>query len=175
MAALEAEVLNNQEFTDILDYHFSGNDVTVRNKRTFIEQLRLRAAIYVAAKRTGINKLTAYRWRDSDPEFAAAWEEALDDAADIMETSTYEDALGTEDKPGNALLKMFWLKAHRPKYRDRVSVDVEVVRNEIEERMSQLNLRQLPPAMAQALTLESMNSRQISHPSEDLQKEESGE
>jgi hypothetical protein len=30
---------------------------------------------------------------------------------------------------------MFWLKAHRPKYRDRVDVDVRLLEQQIEERL----------------------------------------
>lgn len=147
MSANPSQVHDSTEFIPLEDYRFIGNDVTVQNKRTFIEQLRLRAAIYVAAKHTGIAKLTAYRWRESDPQFAEAWDEALEDAADVMETSTYEEALGTEEKPGNPLLKMFWLKAHRPKFRDKVQVDLNAVQSDIDELISKVNQRQLPPPM----------------------------
>jgi hypothetical protein len=134
MSTQDPQVIDAQEFIPVCDYNFTGNDVTVRNKRTFIENLRLKAAVYVAANVTGIAKLTAYRWRESDSEFAEAWEEALQDAADVMETSTYERALGRNGKP-DTLLTMFWLKAHRPKYRDRVDVDVRLLEQQIEERL----------------------------------------
>jgi hypothetical protein len=32
---------------------------------------------------------------------------------------------------------IFYLKAHRPIYRDRLNIDIEQVRGEIEERMAQ--------------------------------------
>lgn len=141
MSANPSQVTDTTEFIPLEDYQFLGNDVTVQNKRTFIQQLRLRAAIYVAAKHTGIAKLTAYRWRESDPQFAEAWDEALEDAADVMETSTYEDALN-----GNALLKMFWLKAHRPKFRDKVQVDLNAVQSDIDDLIQRVGQKQLPVA-----------------------------
>lgn len=154
-AALTPQVVDPQEFTSLDDYRFTGNDVTVSNKRTFIEQLRQRAAVYVAAKHTGINKLTAYRWRDADSQFAEAWEEALQDAADVMESSVYERALN-----GDNLLSMFWLKAHRHQYRDKVTVDIQAVNEEIAERMKQMEGKS-----------EVVNARQIASPLDELQKE----
>lgn len=175
MAALESEVVDPKQLPGIVEYCFTGNTGTVFNKRAFIEQLRLKGAVYPACRVIGIGRTTAYRWYEEDPEFARAWEDSLEDAADVMETSVYEDALGTEEKPGNALLKMFWLKAHRPKYRDRVSVDVEVVRTEIEERMSQLNLRQLPAAVMTEMVMNPANTQQFSSLPADLQKEDQSE
>jgi hypothetical protein len=139
MAAVEPQVIEPQEFISILDYEFSGGDVTVRNKRLVIESLRKRAVIYLAAQDAGVNKLTVYRWREADPQFAAAMAEALEDASEIMESSIYERAL-----KGDSLLSMFWLKRHNPAYRDKVSIDVQVVQSEIVERMNQLGLQGFP-------------------------------
>jgi len=35
---------------------------------------------------------------------------------------------------------IFYLKAHRPIYRDRLSIDIEQLRGEIEERMARLGM-----------------------------------
>jgi hypothetical protein len=153
-AAKTPQVVEPEEFIPILDYHFAGNDVTVSNKRLLIENLRRRAVIYLAAQAVGINKLTVYRWRDSDPQFAAAMAEAMEDAKEIMENSVYEDALN-----GNTLLKMFWLKRHDPNYRDKVQVDVNIVMQEIKERMQQLGVRELPSIGAEFVdNMDSMDS-----------------
>ena len=45
----------------------------------------------------------------------------------------YQQAVG-----GNTLAAFFYLKAHRPIYRDRLNIDIEHVRGEIEERIAQL-------------------------------------
>ena len=56
----------------------------------------------------------------------------------------YQQAIG-----GNTLAAIFYLKAHRPIYRDRVSIDIEQVKGEIEERMAQLGVT--PPLLALAI------------------------
>lgn len=180
MAAVEAQLVDPLNLPTILDYEFSGDEVTQSKKRAFIEAIRTKATVYHAAQVARISRKTAYQWYDKDAQFAAAWEDSFEDAADVMETSTYEKALGKPDEDGayrngDSLLKMFWLKAHRPKYRDRVSVDVEVVRNEIQERMSQLNLRQLPVGLTQFLTPETVNRQQIPPQPALLQKEDPSE
>jgi hypothetical protein len=73
-------------------------------------------SVFFAAKQAGINKTTAYRHRESDPEFAAAWEAAKDDALDLLEATAHKRAHSTSDT-----LLIFLLKAGRPaKYREIV-------------------------------------------------------
>jgi hypothetical protein len=158
MSAHNPQIVDPQEFIDILDYEFLGDEVTVQNKRKVIENLRLKAAVYVAAQASGVSKKTVYQWAQRDPQFAEAMAEAREDAKEIMENSVYEDALN-----GNTLLKMFWLKRHDPNYRDKVQVDVSVVMEEIEQRVAQLGLRELPAELAEMLPIPSTCA--------DLQKE----
>jgi hypothetical protein len=48
---------------------------------------------------------------------------------------------------------IFYLKAHRPKYRDRLNIDIEQVRGEIEERIAQFQGNPaMPPRVIPALT-----------------------
>jgi hypothetical protein len=70
-----------------------------------------------------------------DPEFADAWDEAHENAVDPVESTIYQQAVG-----GNTLAAIFYLKAHRPIYRDRLNIDIEQVRGEIKERMAQLGV-----------------------------------
>lgn len=178
MAAQEAQLVDPITLPAVSEYQFSGDKVTQAKKHAFIDALRSKSTVYHAAQAARISRKTAYQWYDRDSQFAEAWEDSLQDAADAMETSTYEEALGSPEKPGNPLLKMFWLKAHRPKYRDRVSVDVEVVRNEIEERMNQLSLKQLPVLTAEFLDGETsifQAQQPDSLPPEQIQKEQSEE
>lgn len=176
MSAQESQVVDPQELIPICDYTFSGDNRTVSNKSAFVQWYRRKASIYHAALAAQVARSTVYKWIEEDPQFALAVEESFEDAADAMETSTYEEALGTKDKAGNPLLKMFWLKAHRPKYRDRVSVDVEVVRSEIEQRMATLNLDrlpQLPPALMSEFIPVGRATESMQFPSqcEQIQKE----
>ena len=79
--------------------------------------------------------MTAYRWRQDDREFASLWNEAHENAVDVVESTMYQQAVG-----GNTLAGIFYLKAHRPIYRDRVSIDIEQVKSEIQERVAQLGM-----------------------------------
>ncbi len=55
-------------------------DTAVR-KAAFLRMLRNSASVAAAATELGIRRRTAYQWRDSDREFAAAWAGALSQVA----------------------------------------------------------------------------------------------
>jgi hypothetical protein len=58
--------------------------------------------------------MTAYDHRERDPQFAAQWDDALNQSLDVLEHEVYQRALKDD-----AQLAMFLLKAHRPSiYRD---------------------------------------------------------
>jgi hypothetical protein len=133
------QTIDPQGFIDYEEYGFEGNSGTVLNKSKFLEGLRLKASVYHAAQYAGVGRTTVYRWLDQDPVFAQAVADATEDAGDKMETSVYERAFNDN------LLAMFWLKAHRHKFRDKTVIDINVVQNEINERMQGLGLKQLPP------------------------------
>jgi hypothetical protein len=102
-------------------------------KKRFIAALTVQGTVYHAAQAAGVSRQTAYRWQREDPEFADQWAEARENAVDVVESTIYKQAVG-----GNTLAAFFYLKAHRPIYRDRLNIDIEQVRGEIEERMAQL-------------------------------------
>lgn len=177
MAAREPQVVDQQEFIDILDYEFLGDESTVQKKRAFVEAYRNEGSIYHAAIAAKIHRATYYNWIERDPAFLQAVEDSKEDCYDQVETSVFKKAIN-----GGTLESFFYLKAHRPKFRDRVSIDVEVVRNEIEDRMKQLNLRQLPSSLTEFIPVEMMDSQTQevsvfqpdSFPSEQPQKESGG-
>ena len=102
-------------------------------KKRFIDALTAHGTVYHAAQPAGVSRNTVYRWRQEDFEFAGAWDEAHENAVDVVENVIYQQAVG-----GNTLAGIFYLKAHRPKYRDRLSIDIEQVQNEIDEMMERL-------------------------------------
>lgn len=77
--------------------------------------------------------MTAYRWREDDHEFACLSDEAHENAVDAVESVLYQAALS-----GNIVAMIFYLKAHRPIYRDRLNIDLKQVHSEIDERIAQL-------------------------------------
>jgi hypothetical protein len=90
-----------------------------------------------------------YRWRQDDYEFASLWDEAHESAVDAVESVLYQKALS-----GDTIAMIFYLKAHRPIYRDRLNIDLKQVQSEIEEKIARLrqNADVLPlagPALTQ--------------------------
>lgn len=89
-----------------------------------------------ACRKAKIGRTTAYKVRDDDADFAAAWDIALEDAADMMEEEVHRRAVegvlrpvyqggkkvGSVREYSDTLL-IFRLKAVRPeKYRERTEV-----------------------------------------------------
>jgi len=104
-------------------------------KKRFIETLAAQGTVSHAAQAAGVSRNTAYRWRQDDHEFASLWDEAHENAVDAVESVLYQSALR-----GNTLAIIFYLKAHRPIYRDRLNIDIKQLYSEVEERMAQLGI-----------------------------------
>lgn len=145
-AALDPQLIDTQGFTDYDNYAFEGDSETVFKKRKVLEGVRFKGSIYHAAQYAGCARGSIYRWIDSDLLFAEAIADATEDRDDRMETSVYERAF-TDN-----LLAMFWLKAHRPKFRDKMQIDVQAVSDEIKQRMEQLQMSRVPLMLPETLT-----------------------
>ena len=145
MSTNEPQLVDQEEFIDLLDYEFLGDKATQERKRLFLEGYRIKATVYHGAQYAGIARQTVYKWLDADKVFAEAFADCQDDTADVLESSVYERALGIGGRP-DSLLAMFWLKAHRPKFRDRTTIDLQLVDSEIKQRLQALDLKQLPAA-----------------------------
>src|ERR1044072_893143 len=102
-------------------------------KKRFIAALTRHGTVYHAAQAAGVSRQTAYRWQREDPEFADQWDEARENAVDVVESTIYQQAVG-----GNTLAAIFYLKAHRPIYRDRLNIDIKQEQSEIEDRITPL-------------------------------------
>ena len=102
-------------------------------KKRFIETLTQQGTVSCAAQAAGVSRMTAYRWRETDREFASAWDDAMGTAVDAVESALYQKA-----RSGDTVPMIFYLKAHRPIYRDRVTINVAQVQNEVEERLAKL-------------------------------------
>lgn len=100
----------------------------------FLASLTLTPNVAEACRQAGITRKAAYDRRKADPEFAAAWDEALEESTDELVAEAYRRAKNGTKRPvfykGDVCghirefsdtLAMFLLKAHRPNvYRDRV-------------------------------------------------------
>src|SRR5688500_17666962 len=104
-------------------------------KKRFIETLETQGTVLHAAQAAGVSRQTAYRWRYEDREFAGCWDDAHEQAVDAVESVLYQSAMS-----GNIVAIIFYLKAHRPIYRDRLNIDLKQMHSEIEERMAELGI-----------------------------------
>jgi hypothetical protein len=122
----------------------SGIPVDPRQLAAFIELLRKTCNVTQSAKSCGFDRVTAYRYRERDPDFAAAWNDAIESAVDDLEGEARRRAYeGTEEyvvSSGRVVtlnetpltvrrysdqLMISLLAAHRPeKYRARSSVEL---------------------------------------------------
>jgi len=106
-------------------------------RKLFIEALAVSGNVRVAAQHAGITRSRAYQVRRGDSKaaakFRADWDEALDNAADLLEQEARRRAVTGTDKPiyykgalvdtvkeySDQLLTLL-LKAHRPeRFRER--------------------------------------------------------
>lgn len=115
-------------------------------KKKFIAAQTTQGTVSHAAQAAGVSRNTVYRWRDDDPEFAILWDEAHEQAVDSVESVLFQKALS-----GDTICMIFYLKAHRPIYRDKLNIDIEQLKSEIEERMAQLGVT--PQSLARAIPL----------------------
>lgn len=82
----------------------------------FLKVLSTTANVRASCKAAGIVRTYAYAAREADPDFAAAWNNALEDATDDLEEVARRRAKRVSDT-----LLIFLLKAHRPeKFRETV-------------------------------------------------------
>lgn len=87
----------------------------------FVEVFAATGNVRLAASAAGVSRDAPYKRAQADPEFAAAWLRAREDAIDMLEAEARRRALGSSD----ALL-VFLLKSERPeKYREKVDVRVD--------------------------------------------------
>lgn len=107
--------------------------LTERRRAQFVEILGQTCNVTLACRQVGVARITAYERRQKDEDFAEAWDNAVEEAVDLLEAEARRRAYHGTQKPvfhkgkqcgaiqeySDGLL-MFLLKSHRPhKYRDR--------------------------------------------------------
>lgn len=108
-------------------------------KRAFLAAFAKTGIVGAAAEEAGIHRSSVRIWRAQDPDFAAAYEAAYDEAGDHLEREALRRAtlgveevvyhqgrpVGTQKRYSDTLL-IFLLKGARPeKYRERASVSLD--------------------------------------------------
>ena len=117
-----------------------GTPPRARAKRAaFLDALARIGIVGAACQAADVTRTTVYRWRAADPAFRAAWDAALDDAADVLEREAVRRAtlgvrepvywrgekIGEVTRYSDTLL-LALLKARKPDtFRDRSTVQHE--------------------------------------------------
>jgi hypothetical protein len=119
-------------------------DVTLEKKwrARFLDKLAESGSVTRAAKYARISRMTAYRERADDPEFAAAWDVAKERGVDALEDEAIDRAFD-----GSDILLMFRLKAERPKYRDKQPTGLNLTLEQLQQ-MSDHELDDLAAKLA---------------------------
>lgn len=105
-------------------------------EQAFLHALSQLGNVTAAAEAVGLGRRTVYVWREADPDFAARWAEATEEAVERMEQEAWRRATQGVDRPvyqgGKQVgmvkeysdnLLIFLLKGSKPeKYRERTEI-----------------------------------------------------
>ena len=99
-----------------------GTAISGDEQIQFLDTLRATFNVTKASAAVGRHRSSLYKLRQADKEFAAAWNEVIEECLDELEEVVYQRAL--EGK--QALYPIFVLKHRRPeRWGDRVKVETE--------------------------------------------------
>lgn len=68
-------------------------------KETFLACLRLDANVSLACDKAEISRQGAYLWREKDPEFARAWDDAVERSNDVIRRAIFQRAVEGWEEP----------------------------------------------------------------------------
>jgi|SRR5581483_3478559 len=114
----------------------------------FLQKLSEGETVVDAASSTDFDRATFYRWRDSDPKFAADWEIAYTHGTDALEAEAQRRGMAGVEKPITVAgrrevireysdtLLIFLLKARRPDKYARFERPVGTVDNPLTVKVS---------------------------------------
>ncbi len=106
-------------------------------KRAFLAAFRETGNVRLTCKAAGVGRSSHYRWLEDDPAYREAFDQAKEDATDVLEAEAHRRAVeGVEEQVGwyrgvaggtvrrySDVLLIFLLKSLRPdRYRERVDV-----------------------------------------------------
>lgn len=109
-------------------------------KPLFIVALRVMGKVSFAAQAAGVERQSTYQARRNDEEFARQWDEVIEERLDGYEKEIERRAFEGWEEPVyqrgeqvgtvhrfDSALAMFYLKAKRPEFRDRLQLNREAI------------------------------------------------
>lgn len=166
-------------YTLYTDYTRVGKTKAEIWRPLFINALRNSGNIRASCQAAGIARDTAYKARSASAEFAAQWDEALEEAIDTLEAAAWSRARDgvTRRDPimyqgqkvsekvvteySDTLMTLL-LKAHRPeKYRERFDIEIKDMRARAETAVQEM-MQRTGKTRAEAIELLKPHIPQIS-------------
>lgn len=93
-------------------------------KNDFLAALREDPNVSAAAVAVGKSRRYTYEAKDADPDFAAAWDDAIAASVDSLESRVFQATQDLSTSPA-ANMAMFLLRAHRPeRYSEKTRAEV---------------------------------------------------
>jgi hypothetical protein len=104
--------------------------------------------LQIAFERAGHSRSTYYNWRDEDKEFARAADEAIAEGEALI-TDMSESQLISLVREKHFPAINLWLRAHHPKYKEKVEITGQLVheQREFTEEENELHKEALRLAM----------------------------
>lgn len=94
---------------------------TEQNKELILEQLKKVPIIEAACQKTGISRMTFYRWKKEDEKFSQNIDEALQNGRLLVNDLAENQLIGAV-KNQNLSAVQYWLKHHHPDYANKLQV-----------------------------------------------------
>lgn len=111
---------------------------TKRDKAVLIEQLRKTPVIQIACEKSGVSRMTYYRWRE-DEEFTKAADEALMDGKSLV-NDLAESQLLSALREGEAWSVQYWLRHHHIDYSNKLEITAKAASDKLTpEQQEQLD------------------------------------
>lgn len=118
----------------------------------FLKELRENGGFVTkACEAAGISKPAVYNWKKTDEDFAEEWDRVIEVATEELEKECrrrayegveepvfYQGAVCGHIRKYSDTLLMFTIKERKPSYRDKLTLDVEQLRSDIERELAQL-------------------------------------
>ena len=92
-----------------------------KKQEEFLENLKKIPVVRIACEKAGLSRMSVYRWRQDDPEFLTAMDEALVEGEAFVNDMT-EAQLLNMIKERNWPAMSFWLRHRHPKFRDKIEI-----------------------------------------------------
>lgn len=95
---------------------------TDATKALLLDQLRKTPIVEAACQKTGISRMTFYRWKADDPAFAKQADGALLEGR-MLVNDLAEGQLISAVKDRNLAAVIYWLKNHHTSYKTRIEIE----------------------------------------------------